>query len=340
MRGINLIFNCVLILALIFAGCSEKDKATESESPSPVVPICEHSVAGRIDVHTPTSEVADWDTPVRLNDSVNTDCPQDAIEISRDGTQLYVMYLEDVLENITPEQMLSQPDNTYRLTRYGDETEFGNRQFIDLGKGVDQSLDGELSFAPDGQKVYFHSLRITNLGYQINTPTDDYLDIYVADFIDGVPGAGVNLGEPVNSIYPDGEHAIHPDGITLYFASDRSPNYGNTDIWKSTFDGSNWSQPKNLGSTINSFANDYQPAFTVDGDTMYFASGRNLAIGMAIYRSYDTGKGWNTPELVISGLVGEPSLTADGQLLYFVHVLSDNDGHYDTDVWVSKRITH
>jgi hypothetical protein len=338
MREINIFFCCILILTLIIVGCSDKDKTTESGTPQPIVPICNHDVSGRTDTHTPTSEVTDWATPVRLNDSVNTDCPQDAIEISRDGTQLYVLYYEDVLEHITAEQMLSKADNTYRLTRYGDKTEFGNRQFVDLGKGVSQSFDGELSFSPDGKKVYFHSLRATNLGYLADPQTEDFLDIYVADFIDGVPGPGVNLGEPVNSIYPDGEEAIHPDGVTLYFASERPSGLGNADIYKSTFDGTNWSQPVNLGSNINSFANDYQPAFNAAGDTMYFASGRNPLIGMAIYRSYDTGSGWSIPELVISGIVGEPSLTADGQLLYFVHVLSDGGGNYDTDVWVSQRV--
>lgn len=330
------ILSCIFIIAIV-VGCGN-DKSTDSDQPEAVVPICNHDVSARTDAHTPTSEVADWGTPVPLNDSVNTDCPQDAIEISRDGTQLYVLYLEDVLEHITNAQMLSRPDNTYRLTRYGDETEFGNREFIDFGKGVSQSLDGELSFSPDGQKVYFHSLRSTNTGFQADSQTDDFLDIYVSDFINGEPGPGVNLGEPVNSVYPDGEEAINPDGVTLYFASQRPGGLGNADIYKSVFDGSEWSEPENLGPTINSIWNDYQPTFTADGDTMYYASESNPFIGVAIYRCHSIGTGWSAPELVISGVVGEPSLTADGQLLYFVHALSDASGNFDTDVWVSRRV--
>ncbi len=52
--------------------------------------------------------------------------------------------------------MLCIEDNTYRLTRYGDETEFGNREFVDLGRGASQSLDGELSFSPDGSNELSH----------------------------------------------------------------------------------------------------------------------------------------------------------------------------------------
>jgi hypothetical protein len=51
------------------------------------------------------------------------------------------------------------------------------------------------------------------------------------------------------------------------------------------------------------------------------------------------GSTWSAPELVIRGLVGEPSLTGDAQLLYFVHVLSNAGGNYDADVWCCRRTT-
>jgi len=35
---------------------------------------------------------------------------------------------------------------------------------------------------------------------------------------------------------------------------------------------------------------------------------------------------------------GEPSLTSDGSYLYFVHVLTDAEGAFDADVWLSERI--
>jgi hypothetical protein len=39
----------------------------------------------------------------------------------------------------------------------------------------------------------------------------------------------------------------------------------------------------------------------------------------------------------MSGIVGEPGLTADGSLLYFVHVLTDAGGIFDANVWVSQH---
>jgi len=329
---------CVAGCLLASEGCEDEKPAEPKPVPTPS-PLCEKTGTGRSDINTPASMVSDWGEPLRLGEPVNTPCPQDAIEISSDGAYLYVMYTEDILTNMPPERILERHNNTYRLRCTGGPDEFAGPEFYDLGKGIDRSFNGELSFSPDGGTVYFHSLRSTNQGYLQNPPVDDFLDIYVADIIDGVPGPGRNLGPSVNSVYPDGEQAIHPDGVTLYFASHRPGGAGGADIWTSTFDGGTWSNPVNLGWPINSLANDYQPAFTADGDTMYYASGRNPLIGMAVYRSARVGSDWGAPELVIRGLAGEPTLTADGRLLYFVHVLSDAGGNYDADVWYCRRST-
>ncbi|MFQ5652636.1 MAG: hypothetical protein ACE5IY_22105, partial [bacterium] len=275
--------------------------------------------------------------PMRLGFPINTTCPEDAIEISADGQFLYFFFTEDLLENLLPDKIFSPQNGTYRARRLGGPGEFDTPAFYDLGKGVDQSLDAELSFAPDGAKVYFHSTRATNTGYLQTPATDDFLDIYVADIVAGEPGPGRNLGPPVNSVYPDGEHALYPDGVTLYFASRRPGGLGGDDIWISSWDGTSWSTPINPGDPINTAGNEGQPAFTADGNTMYFTSDRNSSIGVAIYRANRIGNTWGDPELVIKGIVGEPSITANGRLLYFVHVLTDNNGVFDADVWVSQR---
>lgn len=274
---------------------------------------------------------------MRLGSPINSPCPEDAIEISADGRWLYFLFTTDVLANLTPAQMLSPPNGTYRAERRGGPGDFGSPVSWDLGRGIDQSLDGEPSFSPDGNVVYFHSVRATNTGYAQQPPVDDFLDIYVADLVNGVPGPGRNLGPPVNSPYPDGEHAIHPDGVTLYFASRRPGGLGGSDLWRSTWNAGSWSDPVHLDAPVNSPAADLQVTFTAGGDTMYFASDRDPGTGTAIYRSSRQGGGWSEPELVLRGIVGEPSLTADGSLLYFVHVLTDARGVFDADIWYCAR---
>jgi hypothetical protein len=293
----------------------------------------------RTDAHTPVTVAPDWGPPVRLGPPINTPQPEDAIEISPDGRRLYFMRTTDVLEKLTPQQLLSRPNGTYVAQRIGGPGEFGPPRFYNLEKGVALSLSGETSHTADGKTVYFHSIRPTNLGYQQRPPKDDILDIYVAEVRDGEPGPGVNVGPPVNSVYPDGEHFITPDGKTLYFTSSRPGGLGGYDIYVSHQTEQGWSEPENLGPPINTPRNEGQPAFAFgDLDTMYWTSNRDPTIGTAIYRSHRGPDGrWSEPELVLKGIVGEPTLTADGRLLYFVHVLTDAQGVFDADIWYVER---
>jgi len=116
----------------------------------------------RKDSHTPGAMVSDWGQPKRLGSPVNTPRPEDAIEISSDGKKLFFLYAKDLLENMTPAELLSRPNGTYVATRIGGPTDFSKPTFYNLGKGTSLSLDGELSFSPDGTKVYFHSNRGEN----------------------------------------------------------------------------------------------------------------------------------------------------------------------------------
>lgn len=323
-----------LIIASTLISCSDST-GTDSEPPEPQ---CDIETTVRIDTGTPETVSSDWSQPIKVGAAINNLCPQDAIEISADGTYLYFLHTEDIIDNLTTEEILADYNNTYRARRTGGPGDFDQPEYYNLAKGITGSMDGECSFNSDGTKVYFHSNRITNTGYQNDPFYNDFEDIYVADITDGEPGVAQNLGPAVNSVYPDGEHAIHPDDTTLYFTSlDRPGGTGGADIYVSVYTGGTWQQAVNLGSPINTTADELQPAFTSDGDTLFFTSDRDDQVGTAIYRSVRTGATWGTPELMIRGICGEPSLTADGQLLYFVHVLMDGGGIFDADVYYCTR---
>lgn len=293
---------------------------------------------------TPSNTISvaasDWEaTPVKLQYPVNTPAPQDAIEISADGSQLYFLITTDLL-SVLGAEMLNPPNGTYVARRSGGPEQFSSLQYYNLRQGAisNLALDGECSFTADGSKVYFHSNRPDNLGYQLlGMSANDFQDIYVAQLANGVPGPGVNLGANVNSTSPDGEQAVTADGLMLYFSSTRPGGWGSTDIYISQWNGSAWSAAVNAGNTINSAAEDFQPCLTQDGKTMYFTTERSFIRG--IYRSTLSGSAWSTPELVVQGIgVGEPSLTADGQFLYFVYTYLDGASQvYDADVYYVKR---
>jgi hypothetical protein len=89
-----------------------------------------------------------------------------------------------------------------------------------------------------------------------------------ADFVFGRP---VNLGPTVNSPQAEGNAVLSPDGLELYFASNRPGGYGDFDIWVSKRANIEdpWGPPVNLGPGINSSAYDYPSNVSPDGLTLY-----------------------------------------------------------------------
>jgi hypothetical protein len=321
-----------LLLAALLAACGDDVDPFPHGSPRPA---CEQTVdPGRTPYLMPQTVATDFGPPIKLP-TLNTACPEDAIEISRDGTRLYFYWSPLVGAGST--ELLFGTTGTYAATRVGtDPGSFADPTFYKLRQGVDGACDGELSFTPAGDRVFFHSTRAANTGYQQSPAVDDPLDIYVAPVVAGVPGVAVNLGQPVNSSSLDGEHCLSPDGSKLYLTSTRPGGLGGTDIWVSTWSGAAWGAPVNLGAPINTSGGELQPAFAADdAATMYFVSDRGGASG--IYRSTSDGATWSAPEQVLSGYVGEPSLVADGSLLYFVHVLVDATGVFGADIWYVER---
>ncbi len=81
------------------------------------------------------------------------------------------------------------------------------------------------------------------------------LDIYYATYKgDGVYGDPINLGPKVNSVGDEYSPYYH-DG-TLYFSSEGHPGIGGFDIFYTVWDGSLWSEPKNMGKSYNTSVDD------------------------------------------------------------------------------------
>lgn len=106
---------------------------------------------------------------------------------------------------------------------------------------------------------------------------------------------------------------------------------------------SNWSAPINLGSTLNSTANDQQPALSPDGLSLYFASNRSGGLGgFDIYVSHRAGISdrWGAP--VNLGVVlntaddeGNAAFSRDGRLLFFQSKRAGGLG--GVDIWLARR---
>ena len=86
----------------------------------------------------------------------------------------------------------------------------------------------------------------------------------------------MNRGPTVNSSTLDGTPGISADGRTLFFTSYRPGQYGWLDIWVTRRETTNgpWSEPANLGPTINGWDGDFAPFISADGSTLLFGSDR------------------------------------------------------------------
>jgi len=72
--------------------------------------------------------------------------------------------------------------------------------------------------------------------------------------------------------------SISKDGSTLYFVGNIPGGYGQMDIWKINKQGEGWSEPINLGNSINTPGNEVFPFIHPDG-SIYFSSDYHLGMG-------------------------------------------------------------
>jgi hypothetical protein len=113
------------------------------------------------------------------------------------------------------------------------------------------------------------------------------------------------------------------------------------DIWRTRQVAGQPLQVENLGATINSNSDDYDPCVDPHGKYLLFASARSGSAN--IYVSFSNGNGgWNTPvnmDTIISGFntggADGPSISPDGRYLFWRRV-DDGQGTYQNIYWVSN----
>jgi Tol biopolymer transport system component len=131
-----------------------------------------------------------------------------------------------------------------------------------------------------------------HVGAPVNTPVDDLYPSLTRDGViyyarwDGETGdlfrarpvgAGYDVervASPVNSEAVEYDPYVSPDERYLVFVSSRPGGAGGADLYVSTRAGAAWSEPRNLGSQINSAARDYCPVVSPDGTYFFFTSKR------------------------------------------------------------------
>lgn len=125
----------------------------------------------------------------------------------------------------------------------------------------------------------------------------------------------VSLGPVINSASRELGPELSPDGLSLYFGSDRTGGLGGFDLWVSRRDCRDcpWGAPENLGPNINSSTADGAPGFSPDGHLLFFSAARPGGQGGEdIWVSHRANKhddfGWEPPVNL-----GDVVNTSDGE---------------------------
>lgn len=178
--------------------------------------------------------------------------------------------------------------------------------------------------------------------YFSGIPTDNIkgLNILVAQVSDTIANwqNRSELSLFINSRQTQTDPFIHVDGTTLFYATNNDETgQGLFDIWMIADISKAHPSPLNLGTPINSFAEERGPHLTSDGAYLYFSSNRPGGFGgHDIYRSAKLSKGWDQPENLGPEINGpyddrSPSPTADGKTLYFCSSRPEGFGGFD--IW-------
>ena len=189
--------------------------------------------------------------------------------------------------------------------------------------------------SPDGLSLYFNSKQSGGSGNW---------DIWVSmrATINDAWGTPVNLGQIVNSSDGDYMSSISADKLSLYFSSNRSGGSGKRDLWITTRVTTNddWSEPVNLGPSVNSSSNERNMSISSGGLSIFFQSDRPGGSGYVdiwMTTRSTTSDGWSEPVNLgptVNSSTSDisPTISADGRTLYF-SAYNKPGGHGDWDLW-------
>ncbi|MDR2408995.1 MAG: OmpA family protein [Bacteroidales bacterium] len=142
-----------------------------------------------------------------------------------------------------------------------------------FGKPVNSRYwESQPTFSADGKTILFASNRPGGVGN---------IDIWSTTMIaEGDFSEPVNLGQPINTMKDEISPFLHPDGVTLYFASTGHQGMGGEDIFYSVLqEEGQWSEPVNMGYPINTVANEFNLIVNARGDKAFFSSSKKGGFG-------------------------------------------------------------
>jgi len=209
------------------------------------------------------SQDSEWGPATNLGPIINTAANEMVPAFSRDGHLMF--FASNRTGSAGVDIWVSRREHTHDDFAWQEPENLGagvNSAFIDAGPSYFNNDEAGVA------QLYFNSSRPGGPGTS---------NIYVSEqAADGSFGPAVLVVE-LSSFGDTSRASIRHDGREIFFNSNRPGSTANSfDLWVATretvFDA--WSEPINLGSTVNSGLIDVQPYISSDRETLFFASNR------------------------------------------------------------------
>jgi outer membrane protein OmpA-like peptidoglycan-associated protein/Tol biopolymer transport system component len=136
-----------------------------------------------------------------------------------------------------------------------------------------------------------------------------------------------------------GGPSISYDGKTLYFFASFDGGQGDMDIYFSTWDGKDWSEPSSIGNNINTKAYEGFPSVSADGRKLYFMrdnfskrKDKELCYSLWVATRQEDST-WGVPEKLPAPVNMDcekaPRIMADNRTMIFSSIRKDGMGGFD-----------
>ena len=146
--------------------------------------------------------------------------------------------------------------------------------------------DGPASVSADGKTMYYGSESFNEKEYTKDKAKKSKFGkiyLYKATF-EGGQWANSKPLPFNNAAYDVRNPSLSKDGKTLYFSSNMPGGFGAEDIWKVTINGDTYGKPENLGSKINTEANESFPFITEDNILYFSSNGKEGFGGLDVFK--------------------------------------------------------
>lgn len=230
-----------------------------------------------------------WSSPKSISENINTNGHEASINLTADG-QTLIVYKDD-----------GGNGNVYFST--WDGKDWSSLQ--SFGSDINSKYwESHACLSADNNTLYFVSDRPGGYGGR---------DIYrCVKLPNGAWSKALNIGPTINTKYDEDGPYIHPDGITLIFASVGHKSMGGFDIFFSTIEeDKKFSEPTNMGYPINTTDDDVFFVTSPDGKRGYFSSAKDGGFGEKDLYTMFIPDAKEKPLVLFKGAI----LPADGEKL-------------------------